>query len=71
MGNTVIDCLHPVRSKQIEADKVVVFHIEHSNFPNWDGTEQRRAFSVKGDQLTYTSPGSTGVAAQVTMRRAK
>ena len=55
----------------IEADNVVVFHIEHSNFPNWDGTEQRRAVSIKGDQLTYTSPGSTGVAAQVTMRRAK
>ena len=55
----------------IEADKVVVFHIEHSNFPNWDNTEQRRAVAIKGDMLTYTSPGSTGVAAQVIMRRTK
>ena len=55
----------------VDADKVMVFHIEHSTFPNWDGTEQRRVFSVKGNELIYTSPGSTGVAAQVTMRRAK
>ena len=55
----------------VEADKVVVFHIERSSFPNWDGAEQRRAFTLKGDELIYTSPGSTGAAAQIVMRRVK
>ena len=54
-----------------EADKTLVLHVESSTFPNWDGAEQRRAFSLSGDELTYTSPGSTGVPAQVTMRRVK
>ena len=54
-----------------EADKTLVLHVESSTFPNWDGAEQRRAFSLSGDELTYTSPGSTGVATQVTMRRVK
>jgi len=54
-----------------EADKALVLHVESSTFPNWDGAEQRRAFSLSGDELTYTSPGSTGVATQVTMRRVK
>ena len=52
-----------------EADKVLVLQIERSTFPNWNGMEQRRAFSLTGDELTYTSPGSTGEATQVTMRR--
>jgi hypothetical protein len=54
-----------------EAGKALVLHIESSTFPNWDGAEQRRAFSLSGDELTYTSPGSIGVATQVTMRRVK
>ena len=54
-----------------EADKTLVLHVESSTFPNWDGAEQRRAFSLSGDELTYTSPGSTGVATRVTMRRVK
>ena len=54
-----------------EAGKVLVLRIEGSTFPNWAGAEQRRAFSLSGDELTYTSPGSTGVATQVTMRRVK
>src|ERR1700731_1262631 len=35
------------------ADNVLVFHIERSTFPNWDGIEQRRPFTLKGDELTY------------------
>jgi hypothetical protein len=54
-----------------EAGKVLVLRIEGSTFPNWDGAEQRRAFSLVGDELTYTSTGSTGVATQVTVRRVK
>ena len=54
-----------------EADRVLVLYIEKSTFPNWDGAEQRRSFSLSGDELTYTSPGSTGVATRVTMHRVK
>ena len=54
-----------------ETGKFFVFRIESSTFPNWNGAEQRRPFSLSGDELTYTSPGSTGVATQVVMRRAK
>ena len=53
------------------SDKALLFHIESSTFPNWRGAEQRRPFTLSGDELTYTSPGSIGVAAQVTMRRVK
>jgi hypothetical protein len=53
------------------SDKSLVFRIEGSTFPNWIGAEQRRPFSLSGDELTYTSPGSTGIPAKVVMRRAK
>ena len=53
------------------SDKSLVFRIEGSTFPNWIGAEQRRPFTLSGDELTYTSPGSTGVATQVVVRRAK
>ena len=54
-----------------EAGKAMVFRIEGSTFPNWTGAEQRRAMTLSGDELKYTSPGSAGAATQVTMRRAK
>ena len=54
-----------------ETGKFLVFRIESSTFPNWNGAEQRRPFSLSGDELTYISPGSMGVAAQVVARRAK
>jgi len=53
------------------ADKSLVFRIEGSTFANWTGAEQRRPFSLSGDELTYTSPGSTGTPAKVVMRRVK
>ena len=54
-----------------ETGKFLAFRIESSTFPNWTGAEQRRPFSLSGDELTYTSPGSIGVATQVVVRRAK
>lgn len=54
-----------------EAGKALIFRIEGSTFPNWTGAEQRRAFTLSGNELTYTSPGSIGVSTQVTMRRVK
>lgn len=52
-------------------DKFIILRIEDSTFPNWKGVEQRRPFSLSGDELTYTTPGTTGVATQVTVRRVK
>ena len=41
------------------AGKAVTFIIEHASFPNWDGTEQKRAFTLSGDRLKYTVPTPT------------
>jgi Lipocalin-like domain len=59
------------RVDEDEAGKALVLRIEGSTFPNWAGTEQHRPFSLSGDELTYTSPGSVGVATQIVVRRAK
>ena len=54
-----------------ETGRFFVFRIESSTFPNWSGAEQRRPFTLSGDGLTYISPGSTGVATEIVLRRAK
>jgi hypothetical protein len=36
-----------------ENGKLLVFHIESSTYPNWDGTAQKRPLTVKGDELSY------------------
>ena len=38
------------------ADKTIVFKIDHALFKNWEGTEQKRKFTLEGDELTYTVP---------------
>jgi Lipocalin-like domain len=54
------------------ADKTITFKIETSLFPNWDGTEQKRPFTVTGDELTYTVPAASGGGiATVVWKRAK
>ena len=59
------------RVNEDEGGKALILRIEGSTFPNWAGTEQRRSFSLSGDELTYISPGSVGVATQIVVRRAK
>lgn len=39
--------------------RAIVFHIEHASFPNWEGTDQKRPFTLSGDELTYTVPTPT------------
>ncbi len=39
-----------------EASHTVTHHIERSLFPNWDGTDPRRTFTLVGDELTLTTP---------------
>ena len=36
------------------------FNIETSTFPNFDGTEQKRPFTVTGDELTFTVAAASG-----------
>ena len=54
------------------ADKTITFKIETATFPNWDGTEQKRAFTVTGDELTYTVPAApAGGTATTVWKHAK
>ena len=54
------------------ADKTFTFKIEAATFPNWDGTEQKRAFTVTGDELTYTVPAApAGGTATTVWKHAK
>ena len=46
-------------------DDTILFRIQHASFPNWDGTDQRRAFTISGDELTYTVPTPTSGGAAV------
>lgn len=51
---------------------VIVFRIQNSTFPNWDGDVQRRPFTLDGDRLTYMTPGSFGYgASKVVWQRLK
>jgi Lipocalin-like domain len=48
-----------------ESDHTLAFHIEHSSFPNWDGSAQESTIKIDGDELIQTKPGphsSYGVA---------
>ena len=54
-----------------EADKTITFHIETSTFPNWNGTVQKRPFTLTGDELKWTTAASSGGSAEVVLKRAK
>lgn len=55
-----------------EADKAIVFRVESATFPNWNGGEQKRSFSLSGDELKYhVAAASAGGTATVTWKRAK
>ena len=54
------------------ADKTFTFKIGTATFPNWNGTEQKRPFTVTGDELRYTvAAASGGGTATVVWKRAK
>lgn len=53
-----------------EADKAITFHIEASTFPNWNGIDQKRPFSISGDELKWVTPSaSSGGSAEVVLKR--
>jgi hypothetical protein len=55
-----------------EKDKAFTFHIETSTYPNWDGTAQKRPFTVSGDELKYgVAAGSAGGRVELVWKRIK
>jgi hypothetical protein len=40
--------------------KAIVFNIESSTFPNWNGTTQQRPYTMSGNQLKWNTPASSG-----------
>jgi lipocalin-like protein len=54
-----------------DADKTITFHIETSTFPNWNGVEQKRPFTLIGDELRWTTPtASVGGSGEIVLKRA-
>ena len=53
------------------AGRTITYRTERGTFPNGDGTEQKRSFTLAGDQLQYVITLATGGASVVTWRRAK
>ena len=53
------------------ADGHIVFHLEYTTFPNWNGREQRRALTVAGDELKYVVASSIGGTSTLVWKRAK
>jgi lipocalin-like protein len=56
-----------------EGDRTLTLNIEYSTFPNWIRTEQKRPFTITGDELKYiVATASAGDGrGEVTLRRAK
>ena len=55
-----------------DGGKAITFHVETCTYPNWDGTTQKRALKVKGDELAYTvAPSAGGPPAEVVWKRIK
>jgi hypothetical protein len=63
---------HLGRYEVNEADGTITFHIQTSTFPNWNGTDQKRPFTLAGDRLTWRTPASSGGGvAEVVLTRAR
>jgi hypothetical protein len=41
------------------------FHIELASYPNWNGTEQKRQFTLTGDELSYQVPATAAGTAAI------
>jgi hypothetical protein len=42
-----------------EADHTFTIHVDGATFPNFDGADQKRTFTLAGDELKYTNPVAT------------
>ena len=49
---------------------VLTLHMVSSSFPNFNGTDQKRSISISGDEMQYSSAGTSfGASAQQVWRR--
>jgi Lipocalin-like domain len=56
------------------SDKTLIFRVEASSYPNAEGVDQKRSFTVTGDELRWTNPAPTvagGGTANTVLRRVK
>lgn len=56
-----------------QKEQTITFHVDASTFANWNGAEQKRPLSMKGDELTYRvlAPSTGGGSAEVIWKRMK
>jgi hypothetical protein len=55
-----------------EKEQTVNLRIDGSTFPNWDGQDQKRVMTVKGDEMNVTNPTSAiGGVTYFTLKRVK
>jgi Lipocalin-like domain len=54
-----------------QSANTVVLHIEGSTFPNWNGKDQKRSFTLTGDKLTLSGIGTSGLPFQDELQRLK
>jgi Lipocalin-like domain len=52
-------------------DGFIIFRLEHSTFPNWDGQEQKRALAIDGDELRYSQTATSGGTSTVVWKRVR
>jgi hypothetical protein len=56
-----------------EADQTITFQIETAFFPNWEGTSQKRTFTIVDNVLKYDVPvpttGGAGTKGEVAWRK--
>jgi hypothetical protein len=55
-----------------EADQVLTLHVEASTFPNWVGADQKRSFTMTGNEMKWTNrtPAIGAEVVEVVWRRA-
>jgi hypothetical protein len=50
----------------------ILFNVQHAMYPNWEGIQQKRTFTITGDQLKYVVPAaSTGGTSDLVWKRLK
>jgi len=56
-----------------EPDGVLTFHVEASTFPNWIGSDQKRFFTLAGNEMTWTNrtPAIAAETTELIWRRAE
>ena len=58
-------------SSSDESSTTLALHIEASTFPNWNGKDQKRSFTLAGDKLTLSGIGTSGLPFQDELQRLK